>query len=133
MKKFIAKGNLKKALKRIRHRKNFAANLNNLDPSFVTDNKLFLKTVKPFFSNNGCYGSQIKLIENNELLQDDSLIAKELNENALSVLNIDKNIFIINKKSCKVSASVLHKLFNESTENNEFPQNLKLADIYTSS
>ena len=33
------------------------------------------------------------------------------------------------KKSSKVSASVLHKLFNDSIEKSDFPQNLKLADI----
>ena len=32
-------------------------------PSFVTDNKSFWKTIKPFFSNKGNYVSQIKLIE----------------------------------------------------------------------
>ena len=33
------------------------------------------------------------------------------------------------KKSSKVPASVLHKLFNDSIEKSDFPQNLKLADI----
>ena len=28
-----------------------------------------------------------------------------------------------------ISASVLHKLFNDSIERSDFPQNLKLADI----
>ena len=35
----------------------------------------------------------------------------------------------ISKKSSKVSATVLHKLFNDSIEKSDFPQNLKLADI----
>ena len=33
------------------------------------------------------------------------------------------------KKSSKVSASALHKLFNDSIETSDFPQNLKLADM----
>ena len=33
------------------------------------------------------------------------------------------------EKSSKVSASVLHELFNDSIEKSDFPQNLKLADI----
>ena len=37
---------------------------NNLSRSFVTDNNLFWKTVKPYFSSNGNYRSQIKLVEN---------------------------------------------------------------------
>ena len=65
--------------------------------SFVTDNKLFQKTIKPFFSNKGNYGSQIKLTE-----KDDDLIVKELNEffkNALSTLNITENSFITTRTS----------------------------------
>ena len=33
------------------------------------------------------------------------------------------------KKSSKVSGSVLHKLFHNSIQKSEFPQNLKLDDI----
>ena len=134
-------------------------------------------------------------------MQDDDLIAKELNKffkNAVSTLNIKENSFITNrpldgitdpidkaidkykfhpsilliqkhiknddvfsietveicdiekeinninpkkaatsnsippkilKKSSKVSATVLHKLFNDSIEKSDFPQNLKLVDI----
>ena len=35
--------------------------LNRLNSSFVTDNKLFWKTVKPFFSDKGDYGAKIEL------------------------------------------------------------------------
>ena len=210
MKKFTTKTNRKKALKHIRNRKAFAADcikkertrfFNNLNPSFVTDNKLFWKTIKPFFSNKGNYRSQIKLAEKDEVLQDNDLIAKELNKffkNAVSTLYIKENRFITNrssdgitdpidkaickykfhssilliqkhlknhdvfsfktvaigdiekeinninskkattsnsippknfKKSSKVSACVLYKLFNDSIEKSDFPQNLKLADI----
>ena len=65
--------------------------------SFVTDNKLFQKTIKPFFSIKGNHGSQIKLLE-----KDDDLIAKELNEffkNAVSTLNITENSFIPTRTS----------------------------------
>ena len=53
---------------------------NNHNPSFVIDNKLFWKTIKPFFSNKGNYGSQIKFVEKDEVLQDNDLIAKELHK-----------------------------------------------------
>ena len=163
-------------------------------------NELFWKTIKLFFSNKEIYGSQKKLVEKDEVLQDDDLIAKELNKffkNAVSTLNNLENRFITNrssdgitdpidkaiekykfyprilliqkhlnhdvfsfkkveiggiekqtsninpkkgatsnsippkvlKKYFKVSASVLHKLFNNSIEKSDFPQNLKLADI----
>ena len=75
---------------------------NNFNPFFVTDNKLFWKTIKPFFSNKVNYGSQIKLVEKDEVLQDDDLIAKELNKffkNVVSTLNIKENKFITNSSS----------------------------------
>ena len=40
---------------------------NSLNLSFVKDNKLFWKTVKPFFSNKGDHGANIQLDEDNEL------------------------------------------------------------------
>ena len=45
----------------------------------MSDNKLFWKTVKPFFSNKGSHRGNIKLVEDDKLLQDDSKVAEELN------------------------------------------------------
>ena len=70
---------------------------NNLNPSFVTVNKLFWKTIKTFFPSKGNNRSQIKLVEKDEVLQDHDLITKELNKffkNAVSTLNIKENWFI---------------------------------------
>ena len=47
---------------------------------FVTDNWLFWKTVKPFFSDKKNYGAKIKLVGEEEVLQNDSEIAEKLNE-----------------------------------------------------
>ena len=72
---------------------------NGLNPSFVTDKKLFWKTVKPFYSDKGNYGANIKLIE--EVVQKDSEIAENLNEffkSAVSTLGITENSFIINEE-----------------------------------
>ena len=80
-----------------KERKNF---FNKLNPSFVNDNKLFWKTIKPFFSNKGSSGSNIKLVEKDEILQDDKKIAEELNtffKNAVSTLDINENSSIINQ------------------------------------
>ena len=49
---------------------------NGLNPSFVTDNKLFWKPVKPFFCDKGNYGTNIKLVEEEEVLQNDSETAE---------------------------------------------------------
>ena len=51
---------------------------NNLNTSFVLDNKLFWKTVKPFFSNEGSHRGNIILVEGDKLLQNDSEITEEL-------------------------------------------------------
>ena len=60
-----------------KERKNF---LNKLNTSFVPDNKLFWKTVKPFSSNKGSHQGNTKLVESNKLLQDDSEVAEELSK-----------------------------------------------------
>ena len=89
-----------------KERKNF---LNSLNPSFVKDNKLFWETVKPFFSNKGDHGSNLQLVKDNELLQDDQKIADELNtffKNAVSNLNINENTYIINHNSGNLSDPV---------------------------
>ena len=46
----------------------------------MSDNKLFWKTVKPFFSNKRSHRGNIKLSEGDKLLQDDSEVAEELNK-----------------------------------------------------
>ena len=48
-----------------KERKNF---FNKLNTSFVSDNKLFWKTVKPFFSDKGSHRGNIKLVEVDKLL-----------------------------------------------------------------
>ena len=66
-------------------RKNF---FNGLNPSFVTDDILFWKTVNPFFSDKGNYGADIKLVEIEEVGKNDSEIVGKLNEffkNAVSL------------------------------------------------
>ena len=73
---------------------------NKLNPSFVNDNKSFWKTIKPFFSSKGSCGSNIKLVEKDEILQDDKKTAEELNaffKNAVSTLDINENFSIINE------------------------------------
>ena len=77
----------------------------NLNPSIVEDNKTFWKTVKPFLTNKGSKGGNIKLVEKGELLQEDSLIAEEFNnffKNAASSLDINENSFIINNEAASI-------------------------------
>ena len=78
-----------------KERKNF---FNELNTSFLSDNKLFWKNVKPFSSNNGNHRGNIKLIEGDKLLQDDREVAEELNnffKDAVSTLDVNENSYII--------------------------------------
>ena len=71
----------------------------------MLDNKLFWKTVKPFFSNNGSHQGKIKLVEGDKLLQD-SEVAEELNnffKKAVSTLDVNENSYIINSDSINIS------------------------------
>ena len=52
---------------------------NSLSPSVISDNRTFWKTVKPLLSNKGNYGNKIKLLENEESIDDDTKVAEELN------------------------------------------------------
>ena len=75
----------------------------------MKDNKLFWKTVKPFFSNKGDRGSNMQLVEGNELLQDDQKNADKLNtffKNSVSNLNINENTYLINNDSGNLSDPV---------------------------
>ena len=86
-----------------KERKNF---FNNLNTSFVLDNKLFWKTVKPFFSNKGSHRGNIQLVEGDKLLQDDSEVAEELNnffKEAVSTLDVNENSYILNPDSINIS------------------------------
>ena len=98
-----------KSLRAYRKQKNYSSSLykkerkkffNKLNPYFVIDNKLFWKAIKPFFSNKESSGSNIKLVEKDEILQDDKKIAEELNnffKNAVSTIDINENSSIINQ------------------------------------
>ena len=65
---------------------------------------MFWKTVILFFSNKGSSGSNMKLVEKGEVLQDDKKIAGKLNtffKNAVSTLDANENSSTINPKSQK--------------------------------
>ena len=72
----------------------------------MSDNKLFWKTVKPFFSNKGSDQGNIKLLEGDESLQDDSEVVEELNnifKEAVSTLDVNRNSYITNPDSINIS------------------------------
>ena len=71
----------------------------NLDPNKVCDNKKFWSIVKPLFSEKCINNTNITLIENNDIINDDVEVAHKLNDffsTAVSKLdnNINNNIII---------------------------------------
>ena len=82
---------------------------NWLNTSFVSDNKLFWKTAKPFFSNKECYRGNIKLVEGDKIPQDNSEVAQELNnffKETVSILDVDESTLIINLDSLNILGSI---------------------------
>ena len=65
-----------------------------LDLNNVTDNKKFWKTVKPFFSDKVTSFLQITLVENDEIISDESKVTNSFSkffENAVQSLGIKTN------------------------------------------
>ena len=57
--------------------------------------------MKPHFSNKGSYNTNIKLTDNDEIIQNDKKVANTWNsffENAISNLKLNKNSFVINNE-----------------------------------
>ena len=45
----------------------------------ISDNKKFWKTIKPFFSNTGLNANNMTLVENNEIVREEEIIANIMN------------------------------------------------------
>ena len=87
---------------------------NSLNSSVISDNRKFWKTVKPLFSNKGNYGNKIKSVENEEIIDDDTKTAEELNnffKTAVASLDIHGNRIQMGKS---VSQNLF--CFNEVTK-----------------
>ena len=94
-----------KSLKAYKKQKNHVSRLykkerkmffNNLNPSVISDNRKVWKTVKAHFSNKVNYGDKTKLVENEEIIDDDTKVAEELNnffKTAVASLDIHGNLF----------------------------------------
>ena len=114
-----------------------------MDVKNVADNKKFWKTAKPFFSDKGAAKSEITLIEGDKIIQEDSEIAKIMNEffsKAVESLKINiPNEYIIEESVSddaieniitKYSNHPSIKLINENVVKGCFSFNLvNLTDI----
>ena len=81
------KNKSKESLRVYKKQKNFCSRLYkkerkryyaNLDLKKITNSKKFWKTAKPFFSDTGAVKTDVTLIEGNEIVQEDSEVAKIL-------------------------------------------------------
>ena len=64
----------------------------NLDPKKITDSRKFWKTVKPFLSDKGASKTDIILIEGDEIIQEDSEVAKVFSDffsNSVKSLDVE--------------------------------------------
>ena len=73
---------------------------NNLDPKFAYDNKLFWKTVKALFSSKGSFNANIKLTDQDEIIDIGEKAEETLNgffEDAVSSSKLNEDSFVNNK------------------------------------
>ena len=71
---------------------------NSLNPSVISGNRKFWKILKPFFSNKGNSGNKIELVENEEIIDDNTKVAEELNnffKTAVASLDIHGNLHTV--------------------------------------
>ena len=64
----------------------------------ISDNRKFWKTINPLFSNKGNHGNKIKLLENEEIIDEDTKVAEELNnfsKTAVASLDIHGNAYAV--------------------------------------
>ena len=74
--------------------------MGNLDVNSVLDNKKFWQIVKPLFSNKVKAKTTIKLVENNEIIDDEIEISKLFNE---YFVNIVRKLGIFTEKQSAAS------------------------------
>ena len=86
---------MRKTLERVK-KEHFA----NLDVSSISDNKKFWQIVKPLFSNKVTAKTTTKLVENNEMIDDEIEIAKLFNK---YFVNIVKKIGLFAKEQSAIS------------------------------
>ena len=91
---------------------------NSLNTNQVSDNKLFWKTVKPFFSGKGSNCSKITLVEGNNL-SDEGEIANITNYfiNVTKTLNLKKQLGVgrsgVNEFENHISIKMIHEKYPE--------------------
>ena len=93
---------------------------NSLNMKQVSDNKLFWKSVKPFFHDKGSNSSKITLVEENNIISDEKEIANIMNNyfiNVTKTLNLKKQLGLVrsgvNEFENHISIKMIHKKYPE--------------------
>ena len=123
-----------------KRQRNFCANLvrktkiayfNNLNPSSITDNKAFWKTVRPAFTDKKCSHDDIILIDNENIISDDKQVANTFSDffaNSVQELKISFNPDLISD-DCNSDDAIMKACFKFE----KHPSIMKIRDIHSSS
>ena len=86
----------------------------------VSDNKLFWKSIKPFFSDKASNSSKITLVEENNIISDEEETANIMNDyfiNVTKTLNLKKQLGVgcsgINEFENHISIKIIHDKYPE--------------------
>ena len=115
----------------------------------VSDNKLFWKSVKPFFSDKGSNSSKITLVEENNVISDEEEIVNIMNNyfiNVTKTLNLKKQLVVgrsgVNEFENHISIKIIHEKYPEIlpesfkfqlVSNNEVKKDIENLDTKKSS
>ena len=98
---------------------------NSLNIKQVPDNKLFWKSVKPFFCDKGSNSSKITLVEENNIISDEEEIANIMNNyfiNVTKTLNLKKQFGVersgVNEFENHISIKMIHEKYPEIVPEN---------------
>ena len=101
---------------------------NSVNIKQVSDNKLFWKSVKPFFNDKGSNSSKITLVEENNIISDEEEIADIRNNyfiNVTKTLNLKKQLVVgrsgVNESENRISIKMIH----EKVLNFSFPLTMR--------
>ena len=86
----------------------------NLNPSVISDNKMFWRTIKPLFSDKVTTSKSISLVENEDICSDNekvALISNVFSSNVVNNLNIERNDDILNDNITDLDP--VHKAINK--------------------
>ena len=82
----------------------------------VLDNKLFWKSIKPFFSDKGPSTSKITLVEGNNIVSNEEEIANVMNDyfiNVTRTLNLKKHFSARNGNPSQLDSHISIKMIHE--------------------